>query len=45
MPTGKQKQGAFGVGFHRKKGVMGCGTKKNQAFLGVKFPPKRGHSM
>ena len=28
VPTGKRKQGAFGVGFCRKKGSLGMGTKK-----------------
>ena len=39
MPTGEQKQGAFGVGFRRKKGgSLGVGSKKNWAFNGVNFP-------
>ena len=25
VPTGKRKQGAFSVGFRRKKGFIGCG--------------------
>ena len=37
VPTGERKQGAFGVGFRRKKGVIGCGIQKNWAFFGVNF--------
>ena len=32
VPTRKQKQGAFEAGFHRKKGLLGVGSKK-WAFL------------
>ena len=35
--TGEQKQGAFGVEFRRKKGIIGCGISKNRAFFGVNF--------
>ena len=42
MPTGEQKHGSYGVGLRRKKGVIGCGIKKNDFLgLGVNFP-KRG---
>ena len=37
VPTGERKQGEFGVGFHRKKGVIGCEIQKNWAFFGVNF--------
>ena len=38
MPTGERKQGAFGVGFRRKKGVIGCWIPQNWASFGVNFP-------
>ena len=33
VPTGEQKHGAFSVGFHRTKGVIGCGNQTNWASL------------
>ena len=33
VSTEARKQKALGVGFGRKKGVIGCGIKKNWAFL------------
>ena len=33
----ENKNGAFGVGFHRKNVVNGCGIQKNWAFFGVNF--------
>ena len=37
--TGEQKQGAFGVGFLRKR-VIGCRIPQNWVFVGVNFPKK-----
>ena len=37
VPTGERKQGAFGVGFRRKKGGFGVRSKKLGLFC-VNFP-------
>ena len=42
VPTGGRKQGAFSVGFHRKKGVIGCGIKKMGLFW-CELPKIGGH--
>ena len=33
VPTGERKQGAFGVGFRRKKVSLGVGSKKIGSFM------------
>ena len=33
VPTREQKHGSFGVGFYRKKGVIGCGIQNIGPFL------------
>ena len=40
VPTGERKQRVFGVGFRRKRGSLGMGSKKNWTFFGVNFPKK-----
>ena len=37
VPAGERKQYAFGVGFRRKKGVIGCGIQENLTFFSVNF--------
>ena len=39
LPENENRGHAFGVGFRRKKGVIGCGIqKKKMGLFGVNFP-------
>ena len=44
VPTREQKQGAFGVGFRRKKGIIGCGIQNNGLFW-CELSKIEGHSV